>query len=141
MKCSFQHRLLTVDNIIFFSQMYFQAIELTFHRKTLLVSEYSDKIIQRICFLIMNSIGTAKVRFRFYFQIVVQNVFILLAKTWFTLVLLFVLGYCHNSQKLFVFCRNVSSLTRSTVNESQMCYLPLFLQRQRLQDQVCRMLF
>lgn len=98
--------------------MYFQAIELTFHRKTLLVSEYSDKIIQRICFLIMNSIGTAKVRFRFYFQTVVQNVFILLAKTWFTLVLLFVLGYCHNSQKLFVFCRNVSSLTRSTVNES-----------------------
>jgi len=39
----------------------FQAVELTFHRKTLLVSEYSDKIMQRIAFLIMNSIGTAKV--------------------------------------------------------------------------------
>lgn len=38
-----------------------QAIEMTFHRKTLLVSEYVDKIMQRTAFLIMSSIGTAKV--------------------------------------------------------------------------------
>ncbi|XP_053377942.1 WASH complex subunit 4-like isoform X3 [Mercenaria mercenaria] len=39
-----------------------KAIELTFHRKTLLISEHVHHILQRISFQIMNSIATAKKR-------------------------------------------------------------------------------
>ena len=58
------HTKLYIITIIsnFMTSLYIlQAIELTFHRKTLLISEHVYHILQRISFQIMNSISTAKV--------------------------------------------------------------------------------
>ena len=41
---------------------FLQAIEHTFHRKTMLIAEYVHHIMQRISFQIINSIANAKVR-------------------------------------------------------------------------------
>ena len=41
--------------------VYLQAIEHTFHRKTMLIAEYVHHIMQRISFQVINSIANAKV--------------------------------------------------------------------------------
>lgn len=56
----------TVLPVLFVLFSVCQAIELTFHRKTLLISEHVHHILQRIGFQIINSISIAKVKTCFY---------------------------------------------------------------------------